>query len=47
MDFNLRPKAPEDLDSLVKYANNYNVARNMADVLSILIPRKMGGTSLP
>ena len=32
MEFKLRPWKPEDLDSLVKYADNFNIARNMADV---------------
>ena len=32
MDYKLRPWQIEDLDSLVKYANNYNVAKNMSDV---------------
>ncbi len=32
MDFQLRPWRIEDLDSLVGYANNYNIAKNMADV---------------
>jgi [ribosomal protein S5]-alanine N-acetyltransferase len=32
MNFKLRPWAETDLDSLVKYANNYNIAKNMADV---------------
>lgn len=32
MNFKLRPWAATDLDSLVKYANNINIAKNMADV---------------
>ncbi|WP_018478720.1 GNAT family N-acetyltransferase [Pontibacter roseus] len=32
MDFKLRPWTPADLDSLVKYGNNPNIAQNMADV---------------
>lgn len=31
MDFKLRPWDISDLDSLVKYANNQNVAKNMTD----------------
>lgn len=31
MDFKLRPWRLNDLDSLVKYANNWNVAKNMTD----------------
>lgn len=30
-DFKLRPWAIEDLDSLVKYANNWNIAKNLTD----------------
>ena len=32
MNFKLRPWAETDLDSLVKYANNFSIAKNMADV---------------
>jgi len=32
MQFRLRPFTIEDLDSLVKYANNYNIAKNLMDV---------------
>lgn len=32
MDFLLRPWSIEDLDSLVKYANNYNIAKNLMDI---------------
>ena len=32
MDFKLRPWSIDDLDSLVKYANNQNVAQFMSDV---------------
>ncbi|MFD3000386.1 GNAT family N-acetyltransferase [Pontibacter toksunensis] len=32
MDFSLRPWISDDVESLVKYANNYNVAKNMSDV---------------
>jgi [ribosomal protein S5]-alanine N-acetyltransferase len=32
MNFKLRPWAAADLDSLVKYADNINIAKNMADV---------------
>ncbi len=31
MDFTLRPWTFEDLDSLVKYANNYEIAKNLMD----------------
>ncbi|SIT84142.1 GNAT family N-acetyltransferase [Pontibacter indicus] len=31
-DFKLRPWTLADLDSLVKHADNFNIARNMADV---------------
>lgn len=31
MKFNLRPWTLSDLDSLVKYANNWNVAKNLTD----------------
>jgi RimJ/RimL family protein N-acetyltransferase len=31
MDFKLRPWSLNDLDSLVKYANNNNIAKNMMD----------------
>ncbi|MDB5240815.1 MAG: hypothetical protein JWP57_1440, partial [Spirosoma sp.] len=31
MDFTLRPWTRNDLGSLVKYANNWNVAQNMTD----------------
>ena len=31
-NFKLRPWTMADLDSLVKHANNFNIARNMADV---------------
>jgi [ribosomal protein S5]-alanine N-acetyltransferase len=31
MEYKLRPWALEDLDSLVKYANNYEIAKNMTD----------------
>lgn len=31
MEFTLRPWKPSDLQSLVKYANNYNVAKNLTD----------------
>ena len=29
--FRLRPWSPDDLDSLVKYANNWNIAKNLTD----------------
>jgi [ribosomal protein S5]-alanine N-acetyltransferase len=32
MYFNLRPWTIHDLDSLVKYANNFNIAKNVMDV---------------
>lgn len=32
MQFHLRPWAIEDVDSLVKFANNYNIAKNLMDV---------------
>lgn len=32
MEFSLRPWTIEDLDSLVKYANNFNIAKNLMDV---------------
>ena len=32
MQFHLRPWTIEDLDSLVKFANNYNIAKNLMDV---------------
>jgi len=32
MDFVLRPWSIEDLECLVKYANNYNIAKNLMDV---------------
>jgi RimJ/RimL family protein N-acetyltransferase len=31
MNFHLRPWTIEDLDSLVKFANNYNIAKNLTD----------------
>lgn len=31
MNFTLRPWTIDDLDSLVKYANNYEIAKNMTD----------------
>lgn len=31
MNFTLRPWTPNDLKSLVKYANNYNISKNMTD----------------
>jgi ribosomal-protein-alanine N-acetyltransferase len=31
MEFSLRPWAMDDLESLVKYANNYEIARNLMD----------------
>lgn len=31
MEFTLRPWKPSELQSLVKYANNYNVAKNLTD----------------
>lgn len=31
MDFSLRPWTIDDLDSLVKYANNFRIAKNMTD----------------
>ena len=32
MEFKLRPWSMDDLDNLVKYANNFNIAKNMADI---------------
>lgn len=32
MEFKLRPWTLNDLDSLVKYANNWNIAKNLTDV---------------
>jgi RimJ/RimL family protein N-acetyltransferase len=32
MEFHLRPWTIEDLDSLVKFANNFNISRNLMDV---------------
>ncbi|MBX0335433.1 GNAT family N-acetyltransferase [Pontibacter sp. HSC-14F20] len=32
MKFKLRPWTLEDLDSLVRYADNFNIARNMSDI---------------
>jgi [ribosomal protein S5]-alanine N-acetyltransferase len=32
MHFHLRPWKMEDLDSLVKFANNYNIAKNLMDL---------------
>ncbi|WP_237144888.1 hypothetical protein [Pontibacter pamirensis] len=32
MEFSLRPWVSDDVESLVKYSNNYNVAKNMSDV---------------
>lgn len=32
INFKLRPWTIKDLDSLVRYADNFNIARNMADV---------------
>lgn len=32
MNLKLRPWAAADLDSLVKYADNFNIARNMSDI---------------
>ena len=31
MNFQLRPFSIEDIDSLVKFANNYNIAKNLTD----------------
>lgn len=31
MDFRLRPWKESDIDSLVKYANNWNIAKNLTD----------------
>lgn len=31
MDFSLRPWTADDLESLVKYANNFRIAKNMTD----------------
>lgn len=31
MDFTLRPWSPNDLNNLVKHANNYKIAKNMMD----------------
>jgi [ribosomal protein S5]-alanine N-acetyltransferase len=31
MEFNLRPWRANDIDSLVKFANNYNIAKNLTD----------------
>jgi RimJ/RimL family protein N-acetyltransferase len=31
MNFTIRPWTPNDMDSLVRYANNWNVARNLTD----------------
>jgi [ribosomal protein S5]-alanine N-acetyltransferase len=31
MSYHLRPWAQSDLDSLVKYANNFNIAKNLTD----------------
>ena len=31
MEFELRPWKPSDLESLVKYANNWNIAKNLTD----------------
>ena len=42
MDFKLRPWTPEDLDSLVRYADNFNIARNMADVFPHPYTREKG-----
>ena len=32
MNFKLRPWTIEDLNSLVKFANNYNIAKNLIDI---------------
>ena len=32
MDFRLRPWTIEDLESLVRFANNFNIAKNLMDV---------------
>jgi [ribosomal protein S5]-alanine N-acetyltransferase len=32
MDFHLRPWSIEDLESLVRFANNFNIAKNLMDV---------------
>jgi len=32
MNFKLRPWAIQDVDSLVKFANNYNIAKNLMDI---------------
>ena len=31
MEFTLRPWTPDDLDSLVKFANNFKIAKNLTD----------------
>lgn len=42
MNFKLRPWAATDLDSLVKYADNFNIARNMADIFPHPYTREKG-----
>ncbi|EJF10155.1 GCN5-like N-acetyltransferase [Pontibacter sp. BAB1700] len=42
INFKLRPWTMEDLDSLVKYADNFNIARNMADIFPHPYTREKG-----
>jgi len=44
MDFTLRPWSYKDLDSLVQYANNYQIAKNMADQFPYPYTPEMGKT---
>lgn len=42
MDFTLRRWNKNDLDSLVKYANNWNIARNLTDMFPYPYTRESG-----
>lgn len=44
MDFKLRPWSVDDLDSLVKYANNQNIAQFMSDVFPHPYTKEHGKT---
>jgi [ribosomal protein S5]-alanine N-acetyltransferase len=42
MEFKLRPWTPDDLDSLLRYADNFNIAQNMADMFPHPYTREKG-----
>jgi RimJ/RimL family protein N-acetyltransferase len=44
IEFNLRPWTTEDLNSLVKYANNQNIAKNLTDKFPFPYTEKNGRT---